>query len=133
VEDESAYSARTSLDSSVSPIYTDFKTETPMIRNDSPFSPWSAGDDFFSQAQGIDLAALYMRQQQYQPISGTSLMSRQIGTDSDVLKAMQLSDGLNFADGTIRPNMLDCRNSYDMDQMDNILYTADYELSMGIA
>jgi len=88
---------------------------------------------FFSQAQGIDLAALYMRQQQYQPISGTSLMSRQIGTDSDVLKAMQLSDGLNFADGTIRPNMLDCRNSYDMDQMDNILYTADYELSMGIA
>jgi hypothetical protein len=112
MEDGSVYSSRTSLDTPVSlqsPIYNEFKSETPMIRNDSPFSPWSAGDDFLGQAQGLDLTALYMRQQQFQPLPGS------------------------FADGTIRPNMLDCRNPYDMEQMDNVMYTGEYEPSMGMA
>ncbi len=53
---------------------------------------------------------------------------------SDFLKAMQLNDGLNFADGTIRPTMLDCNTSFDMsDQMDSIIYTGDYEGQIGMA
>jgi hypothetical protein len=47
---------------------------------------------------------------------------------------MQMSDGLNFAEGTIRPTMLDCSQGFDMpDQMDSMLYSGDYEGQMGIA
>ena len=56
------------------------------------------------------------------------------GLDTDLLKAMQLNDGLNFADGTIRPTMLDCNTGFDItDQMDSIIYTGDYEDQMGMA
>jgi len=131
-DNDSGYSGRTSFESVSlpSPIYTDFNNGSPMIRNDSPFSPWSAGDDFLSPQQSLDLTALYMRQQQFQPIPRSSMkdsiMSRQI-------EAMQVADGLNLADGTIRPNMLDCSNNYSMDQMDSIMFTGEYELPMGMA
>lgn len=120
---EETYSTRTSFDSvSIpTPIYTDFSGASPMVRNDSPFSPWSAGDEFVSPTQ-LDLNTLYMRQQQYQPMPRPtlkeSMMSRQI-----------LTDGLNLADGTIRPNMLDCSNNYDMD---SIMFTGEYEMPMGM-
>ena len=131
VEEESTYSARTSFDTAASmpsPIYTEFHADSPMIRNDSPFTPWSAGDDFLGQTNGMDLNALYMRQ--YPNFPTPSLMNpsnpMQPG-GMDVLKAMQLNDGLNFAEGTIRPNMLDCNTGYDME---NIMFTGDYELQM---
>lgn len=135
VDDETAYSARASLDTSASlpsPIYTDFNNESPLIRNDSPFSPWSAGDDFLGPAQALDLQNLYMRQQHFQSMAQSSplknsMMSRQLGVNSEILRSMQIADGLNFADGTIRPDMLlDCSNSYNMDQM-NVMFTGDYE------
>jgi len=136
VEDETGYSARSSFDASnslPSPIYTDFSTESPMFQSDSPFSPWSAGDDFLGPAHALDLTAHYMRQQQFQIPRSSPMSSRPLGLDSDVLKAMQLNDGLNFADGTIRPHMLDCNSGYDLDQMDSIIYTGDYEPHMGMA
>jgi len=134
VDDESTYSARTSFDTAASipsPIYTEFPGDSPMIRNDSPFTPWSAGDDFLGQNNGLDLNALYMRQYPNFPTSSAMNSSNTLQpAGMDVLKAMQLADGLNFAEGTIRPNMLDCNTGYDME---NIMFSGDYELQMRMA
>jgi len=133
-EEEPMYQPRPSLDttnSMPSPIYTEYQTESPMFRNASPFSPWAGTDEFLGPAHALDLTAHYMRQQVQIPRS--SPLARQGGFDSDALKAMQINDGLNFADGTIRPNMLDCNTGYDMDQMDSIIFTGDYEAQMGMA
>lgn len=134
---ELQHSARTSYDAAgslPSPIYTDFTTESPMFRNASPFSPWSAGDDFLGQPHALDFTSNYISQQQFQMPRPSPLSSRPLGSDSDALKAMQVNDGLNFADGTIRPNMLDCNTGYDLnDQMDSIIFTgADYEPNLGM-
>jgi len=125
------YQPRTSLDTSYSvpsPIYTDFQTESPMFRNASPFSPWSAQDDFLGPAHALDLTAHYMRAQQMQGAPRSSTLGQ-----TDLLKAMQLSDGLNFADGTIRPTMLDCTGFDISDHMDSIIYNGEYESQMGMA
>jgi hypothetical protein len=104
-----------------------------MFRNASPFSPWSGADDFLGPAHALDLTAHYMLQNQMHTIPRSSPLGRQ-GLDASALKAMQLNDGLNFADGTIRPGMLDCSTGYDLsDQMDNIIFNTDYEGQMGIA
>jgi hypothetical protein len=136
-DNDTHYQTRPSFDSSCSipsPVFTDFQTESPMFRNASPFSPWSAGDEFLGPTHTLDLTAYYMRQQQqYQsmprsaPMDG-SIGGQIIGLEPGMLRAMQLNDGLNFADGTIRPNMLDCNSGIDLgDQMDNIILGADYE------
>lgn len=149
-DDDSGYSTRASLDtnrSAPSPIFTDFKIESPLFRNASPFAPWSAGDDFLGQPHALDITAHYMRQQHQQQqfqvvptsspaLEGAALGGRAIGLEPDIVKAMQLTaDGLNFADGTIRPNMLDCSGSgYDLsDQMDSIMFSGEYECQMGMA
>jgi hypothetical protein len=137
LDDDSTYSARGSFDTSrsmPSPIYTDFQTESPMFRNTSPFSPWSAGDEFLTPPNALD----FMRQQQYQVIPRSSPMDGSIGgpalgLETNVLKAMQF-DSLNFAEGTIRPGMLDCNTGYDLtEQMDSIIFTGDYESQIGMA
>lgn len=138
LDDEPQYSARTSYDAAgslPSPIYTDFATESPMFRNTSPFSPWSTGEEFLGPAHALDLTAHYMRQQQFQIPRSSPLSSRPLGLDSDVLKTIQMNDGMNFADGTIRPNMLDCNSGYDLnEQMDSIMFTGqEYESHMGMA
>jgi len=56
-----------------------------------------------------------------------------LGLEINVLKAM-LFDSLNFAEGTIRPGMLDCNTGYDLtEQIDSIIFTGDYESQMGMA
>jgi hypothetical protein len=138
IDDDSAYSARASFDTSrsmPSPIYTDFQTESPMFRNSSPFSPWSAGDEFLTAPHILDGAAQYLRQP-YQAIPRSSPMDGSIsggaiGLEPNVMKAMQF-DSLNFAEGTIRPGMLDCNTGYDL-QMDSIIFNGDYESQMGMA
>lgn len=131
--DEDLYQPRVSIDTNCSmpsPIYTDFQTDSPMFRNTSPFSPWSGGDEFLGPAHTLNLTAHYMQQQQALPRS-SPLGRPGAGFDADVFKTMQLNDGLNFADGTIRPNMLDCHTGFDLsDQMDNIMYNEEY---MGVA
>ncbi|KAH8780822.1 hypothetical protein BGZ57DRAFT_941307 [Hyaloscypha finlandica] len=111
------------------PLKTSFDEET----NTSPFAQWSGQDDFLGPAHALDLTAHYMRAQQIQGMPRPSPLGRQ-GLDADLLKAMQLNDGLNFADGTIRPTMLDCNTGFDIsDQMDSIIYTGDYEGQIGMA
>jgi hypothetical protein len=147
-DDDSTYSTRASLDTNrsvPSPIFTDFKIESPMFRDaSSPFSPWPAGDDFLGQPHALDITAQYMRQQQqfqvFPPKSSStieaSIGGRAIGLGPDIIKVMQFSaDGLNFADGTIRPNMLDCSitGSDLSDQMDSIMFSGEYECQMGTA
>lgn len=137
--DEVSYNGRTSFDtvsSMPSPVYTDLQNDSPMFRNASPFSSWSGGDDFLAQPHALDITSHYMKQSQTQyggngmprhsPLAGQLLPM-----DGDVLKAMQLNDGLNFADGTIRPGMLDCNTGYDIsDQMDSIIYGGgDYAMA----
>ena len=137
-EQEGSYRPRTSIDTSrsmPSPIFTDFQNESPMFRTTSPFSPWSAGDEFLGPPHALDLTAHYMKQQALnmsrQPPLNTSAAVG-LGLDTDVLRTMQLNDGLNFADGTIRPNMLDCNTGYELpDQMD-VMYGCDYENQMGM-
>jgi hypothetical protein len=133
---EEKYQQRSSLDTSYSvpsPIFADFQTESPMFRNPSPFASWSGQDDFLGTTHALDLTAHYMRAQALQGIPNPSPLGRQ-GLDTDLLKTMQMSDGLNFAEGTIRPTMLDCGTGFDMvDQMDGMLYPGDYEGQMGIA
>lgn len=130
-DDEIAYQARLSVDTNgslPSPVYTDFQTESPMFRNTSPFSPWSGNDDFLGPAHALDLTSHYMRQQQHM-VPRSSPLAR--GFDSDI--KLQMSDGLNFADGTIRPNMLDCNTGYEMsEQMDSIMFSGDYDVQMGL-
>lgn len=132
-DQEASYLGQASIDTSrsiPSPIYTDFQTESP------PFSPWSAGDDFLGSAHAPDLTTHYMKQQRQSvprlsplnPSSGVGL-----GLEANMLKAIQLNDGMNFSDGTIRPYMLDCTSGFDLpDQMD-MIYGGDYESQMGMA
>jgi hypothetical protein len=137
VDGESPYSARASIDASrsvPSPIYTDYQNESPMFRNNSPFSPWAACDEFLTPPSALE----FMRQQQFQAIPRSSPMDGSIsapalGLDSNILKAMQC-DSMNLAEGTIRPNMLDCNTGYDLSEpMDSITFTGDYEGQMGMA
>jgi hypothetical protein len=131
VDDESQYSARSSYDASgslPSPIYTDFATESPMFRTTSPFSPWGVGDDFMGPAHALDLTAHYSRQQQFQLPRSSPLSGRPLAMDSEMMK-MQMNDGMNFANGTIRPNMLDCNTGYDMN---DIIYTDGFENTMAM-
>ena len=62
-------------------------------------------------------------------------MSGPMGLDlvPDVLKTLQMTDGLNFSDGTIRPNMLDCTTGFDINDQMDIMYGGDYESQMGMA
>ena len=137
IHDDSTYLARASFDTSrsmPSPICTDFQTESPMFRNSSPFSPWSAGDDFLTAPHILENAAQYLTQP-YQAIPRSSPMDGSIsggatGLEPNLLKAMQF-DSLNFEQGTIRPGMLDC-TAYDL-PLDSIMYTVDYEGQMGMA
>jgi len=138
--DEDQYQPRVSMDSTCSmpsPVYTDFQTESPMFRNASPFSPWSGGDDFLGQPHALDMTANYILQRQVQNMPRSSPLGRSNAVfDADIFKAMQVNDSLNFAEGTIRPNMLDCNTVFDLpaDQMDNIIYNGgDYEGQMGVA
>jgi hypothetical protein len=103
-----------------------------MFRTASPFSPWSAGDEFLGPAHALDLTAHYMKQQipRSSPLNGSSGLG--LGLETDVLKAMQLNDGLNFADGTIRPNMLDCNTGFELSDQMEIMYGGDYENQMGM-
>jgi len=139
IEQEASYQSRTSIDTSrsmPSPIYTDFQTESPMFRTTSPFSPWSAGDEFLGPTHALDLTAHYMKQQALNMPRSSPLntsIALGLGLETDVLKTMQLNDGLNFADGTIRPNMLDCNTGFELsDQMD-VMYGGDYENQLGMA
>jgi hypothetical protein len=48
--------------------------------------------------------------------------------ERDMLKAMQLNDGLHFANGTIRPGMLDSNCGYSVsDSKDAIIYGGEYD------
>jgi hypothetical protein len=136
--DESPYQTRASLDTSrsePSPVYTDFQTESPMLRNPSPFSPWSGGDDFFGPVHALDLTAHYMRQQQ--PMSQSSPLgpTNGIGMQADFLKMQQYDGlpGMNFAEGTIRPNMLDCNTQVELFEQMDVMYSADYENQLAMA
>jgi hypothetical protein len=138
--EEDQYHPRVSMDSACSmpsPVYTDFQTESPMFRNTSPFSPWSGGDEFLGQPHALDITSNYMLQRQIQNIPRASPLGRSTTTfDAELFKAMQVNDGLNFADGTIRPNMLDCSTGFDLsaEQMDSIIYNGiDYETQMSVA
>lgn len=147
-EQAAAYQTPPALDTAASsnsmpsPIYTDFQMDSPMLRNGSPFSPWSANDDFLGPAHALDLTAHYMRaqqtqampttQQQQQALNATRAMG--LGAEQNMLKAIQFSDGMNFAEGTIRPNMLDCNTGMELfDQMDILYQSTDYEAQLGIA
>lgn len=115
--DENAYSLP-------SPVCTDIKIEPPMFTDSSPFSPWAAGDQFLGQAHALDLTAHYMKQQQFGGMSRAVAVSAQ---------SIQMSDTLNFADGTIRPGMLDCSNGYSVaDSAENIMYSGDYEMPLAM-
>ena len=139
-DDEPQYSARTSTDptgSLPSPQCTEFAIESPIFRTASPFSAWGSttADEFLGQSHPLEFTAHYMRQQQFQQIPRSSPLSSQaMGIVSDDFKLNQMNDGLNFNDGTIRPNMLDFNTAaYDMSEMDNIIFTGgDFEQHMGI-
>lgn len=138
--DGESYSGRASFDtasSMPSPVYTDFQNDSPMFRNASPYASWAGADDFLGQPHALDLTAHYMKQSQTQyggigmprhsPLAGQLLPTP---LDGDMMKAMQLNDGLNFADGTIRPGMLDCNTGYDISEsMDSIIYGGDYAMA----
>ncbi|RDW64133.1 hypothetical protein BP5796_10635 [Coleophoma crateriformis] len=133
-DEESVYQSRASFETSQSmpsPVFTEFRSSSPMFRNASPFSPWSGGDEFLGQAHALDLTAHYMRQQQYgaAPRSAPMAGSFTGAMDSDMLKSMQINDGM-FADGTIRPGMLDCSTGPSLDQLDNMMFGTDYDNGM---
>lgn len=103
-----------------------------MFRNASPFSPWSGTDEFLGPAHALDMTAHFMKPPIQVP--RPSPLARQGGYDVEAFKVMQMTDGMNFADGTIRPGMLDCNTGYEIpDQMDNIIFTGDYEGQLGMA
>jgi hypothetical protein len=138
LDDDSHDSHRASFDASrsiPSPIYTDFQTESPLFRHSSPFSPWSAGDEFLTPPHLLDGAAPYLRPP-YPTSTVPSAMDYAfgvggLGLETNVLKAMPF-DSMNFAEGTIRPGILDSHSGYDL-QMDSIIYNGDYDGQMSLA
>lgn len=109
-----------------SPIFADFQTESPagMFRTSSPFPSWSAtgsgSDDFLGPASALNLTAQYMTQQYASMPPRPNPIG--LGLEADVLRAMQLNDGLSY-DGTIRPGMLD---SMDFgEQMDSVMFAPE--------
>ncbi|RDW77116.1 hypothetical protein BP6252_05169 [Coleophoma cylindrospora] len=133
-DEESVYQPRASFETSQSmpsPVFTEFRSSSPMFRNASPFSPWSGGDDFLGQAHALDLTAHYMRQQQYSAAPRSAPMAGSFAgaMDTEMLKSMQINDGM-FADGTIRPGMLDCSTGPSLDQLDNMMFGTDYDNGM---
>ncbi|CAL3967903.1 unnamed protein product [Diplocarpon coronariae] len=126
-----------------SPIYSDGPTESSMFRTASPFSPWSGTDEFLAPAHALDLGAQYLRQHPPHaphppqpphaphappPIPRSSpVVARSGAFETDHFRLMQMNDGLNFADGTIRPGMLDCGPGYDLpDPMDSIIFHGEF-------
>ncbi|CAG8951664.1 hypothetical protein HYFRA_00005464 [Hymenoscyphus fraxineus] len=134
LDEEHSYQGRTSIDAAKSipsPIYTDFQMESPMLRTASPFSPWSAADEFLGPAHNIDLTGQYMRHQPGMPRS-SPLKSGGLGLQPDFFKMEYNNDELNFADGTIRPNMLDSNTGLELfDQMD-VMYNPEYQTQLGM-
>lgn len=143
-----------------SPPYSDFQAQTssvesPVFRNSSPFSPWSAGtDDFLAPGHMLDLTALYMRQTHQrnsfpQAIPRSTPSTDHLGLEAGIQGGIRLGDvgnvdqsaftnsasAMNYmsnSDGTIRPNMLDCNSGFDLaDQMDSIMFN-DYENQGGM-
>lgn len=131
-DEKLSYQGRTSIDASPSmpsPIYTDFQMDSPMLRTVSPFSPWSAADEFLGPNHAIELSQQYMRHQprmpRPSPLNG-------LGLQPELLKMEFNNDELNFADGTIRPNMLDSHPGLEIfDQMD-VMYTPEYQAQLGM-
>jgi hypothetical protein len=136
MDDDSMYSAQASFDTDCSmPLldYKDFQSESPMFQSISSFSPWSAGDEFLTEPSALE----FLRQQRYQvntkspPIDGF-IGESDIGLQMNFLKTMQL-DGLNFAEGTVTPGILDCNIEYDLtDQIDSMIFAGDYEIQMAM-
>ncbi|KAG9228032.1 hypothetical protein BJ875DRAFT_277256 [Amylocarpus encephaloides] len=127
MDEESSY-ARTSVDTSrsmPSPIYTDFQTASPMLRNTSPFSPWSAGDDFLGPAHALDLTSHYMRPQPHMARSSPLAMQPE-------MMKVQFNDSINFAEGTIRPGMLDSHPGMELFEQMDVMYPTDYEGQLGL-
>jgi hypothetical protein len=142
IDDDDSYSTSASFDTNawiLSPVYTDFQTQSPMFRKTSLFPSWSAADDFLGPPRALDQTTQFMRAQQCPSISGPSPLDgshdRPIDlVEPNVLKAIQLQDGLNLTDGTIMPHMLDCSTGYDpSSQMDSIIFRNEYKSQMGWA
>jgi hypothetical protein len=130
-DDESSYTGRTSLDTShsaPSPIYSDFQSASPTHRNPSSYSPWSpsGGNDFLSTTSPLELTGQYIA---HPRMTGPSPLSSGAVMNPEFMKYQEGLPAMNFADGTIRPNLLDC-DLYD--QMD-MIYTGDFDREMGIA
>jgi len=98
----------------LSPVYTDFPATTANL----DFGPdgWVASPDELMTNGGLDMASLQLRQAQAMQMQA-ALAASQGG-------AM----GMGMSDGTIRPNLLDCRNrgsaGFDLaDQMGGFMFT----------
>ena len=120
-----------------SPVYSDFQShiQSPVFRADSPFNPWTNGNEILSPSHILDLTAMYMRQQQQieaqQQYKQPTRMARPslINGFPTAFNMRANTYPLPGSDGTIRPNMLDC--SLGMESVDNIMFE-DYEnMTMG--
>ncbi|KIM92689.1 hypothetical protein OIDMADRAFT_62312 [Oidiodendron maius Zn] len=95
------------------------------------FTTWSTSDNFFGPPHALNVTAQFKLAQPFPNISEPILEGlpvRRMGlVEHNLLNAMQIQDGLNFADGTISPHMLNC-NGYDpSSQMDTTTFGRGYE------
>jgi hypothetical protein len=118
----SEYSARGSIDPNsliLSPVRTDFRTQSPMFRKSSPFNSMSTYNDFLRSPHELNLTAHFTSGQQFHNISGQLLDGVDQATDltdPNMLKVIQLQYGLSFVGGTITPRILNC-NEYDQSSL----------------
>lgn len=119
-----SYTSRSSAETlgSLARIHTDFQTESQMFPTPSPFLPWSTGENCLGPTPPLHLMAHYRKQQGINRALGFGLT-----LEAD-FKPMQVADGFNLADGTIRPDLLDCNTMFE--QMDYV-YGEGYEIQMG--
>jgi hypothetical protein len=119
-----SYSARASFDTNSSipsPVYSNFRAQSPMFCRASPFNSTSTNDDFPRSPDMLDLTAQFTSAQQFHNISGPLLdgmLDQTIGlVDPNMLKVIQLQYGLSFVGGTITPCMLNCNEYEESSQM----------------
>jgi hypothetical protein len=119
-----SYSARASIDPNsaiLSPVCTNFQTQSPMFHKASPFNQMSTNHDFPRSLHELNLTTQFTSAQEFH-IARQAL--DRLGqtmdlVDPNMLKVIQLQNGLSFVGETITPCLLNC-NEYDQS---SLMYT----------
>ena len=121
-----AYTEQMSFETSnlvLSPIKTDYQTQSSMFDKASTFPSWSANDDFLGKANAPDLTTHFMRAQQF----GGGMVGAS-PLDGSMHHSMDIEPGvLGFTDAAVTLGMLDRNGSDPSSEMDTLMFGNEFE------